>query len=152
MKRLCLLLASALLLCASPVAANPVTGTVTVLVNHFYGLNKNGTPKPSANALCRIKFGRLAGRATTTYTIDPQTLFETAQTTFHGVTYQLHPLGLQGKYALVWFQPPNPIYAVTFVICLQFTNPQSNIVLVLDDTTNCLLTNTRRIGTLPPMW
>jgi hypothetical protein len=154
MKKLCLLLASALLLCASPVAANPVTGTVTVGVNHIYGLNKNGSDNPAANAVCRATFGRLAGRATTTYTIDPQTLFETAQTTFHGVTYQLYPFGIAGKYVLGYYQrTTSPIYGVIFEISLQFTHPQSRIILILNDTTNCLLTNSRVFGTpLPPMW
>jgi hypothetical protein len=152
MKRLCLLLASALLLCASPVAANPVTGHATVLLNHFYGLEKNGSPKPSANALCRARYGRLAGLARTTYTIDPQTLFMSAQTTFHGVTYQLHPLGIAGKYAFGYFQPPNPIYGVTFVISLQFTHPQSNVILELDATTNCRISNSRIPLSIPMMW
>lgn len=143
MKRLCLLLASALLLCASPAAANPVTGRVTVLLNHFYGMEKNGTYKPSANAACARHFHSLVGRATTTYTIDPQTLMMSAQTTFHGMTYTLHPLGLAGQYAFGYFQPPNPIFAVTFNLSLQFTNPRSAVGLVLDATTNCRLTNSR---------
>lgn len=152
MKRLWFLLASALLLCAFPAAANPVKGTVTVLLNHIYGLHKTGSYNPAANAICARRFHYLVGRATTTYSIDPQTLFETAQTVFHGVTYDLHPLGIAGKYVLGTYQPPNPIYGVIFEISLQFTNPQSRVIVVLDDTTNCLLTNSRVPGNLPMTW
>jgi hypothetical protein len=151
MKRLCLLLAPALLLGASSASANVVTGTVTVVMKNFFGLQKNGSPKPSANRLCRAKFGNYAGPARTTYKIDPQTLFMSAQTTFHGQTYALHPLGLAGQYAFGYFQPPSPIYAVRFSLNLQFKNPVSAVVFSLDGDTNCLLTNTT-VKAVPPTW
>src|SRR5215471_12923500 len=142
MKRLCLLLASAALLCPTALAAKE--GAVALRLTHFYGLEKTGAPKPSANALCRAKFGNYAGWARTKYNINPQTFIMSAQTNFHGVTYTLHPLGLSGQYAFGHFQPPNPIYAVRFAISLQFTNPTSAVVHDLDATTNCLLTNARK--------
>jgi hypothetical protein len=155
MKKLCLLLASALLLCASPVAATPVKGTVNLHLTHLFGMTRTGQPDPGADRACRARFGNLVGWARTTYSIDPQTLYETAQTTFHGATYTLNPLGIAGMYALAYFQNPfganPPIYSVRFVISLQFTNPRSAVLLMLNDSTMCLLTNAGSVGRLPPM-
>ena len=149
MKRLCLLLAPALLLCPSSLAAKE--GTVTLQLNHIFGLTTTGFPKPSANRLCRAKFRHLAGsRATTTYKIDPHTLWESGQTTFRSTTYQLYALGNAGEYDLSYFQDGHghtpPIYAINFTISLQFTHPHTKVDLLLDENTNCQLTDKNVAG------
>jgi hypothetical protein len=145
MKRLCLLLAPALVLGASSLAAKEATGTVTLQLKHLFGLTNTGAPKPSADKLCRARFGYLAGSAKTTYKIDPQTFMMSAQTIFRSTMYNLYAVGLAGKYALSYFQSSSgrtpPIYAVNFVISLQFTNPHSSVDLSLDAETGCELTD-----------
>jgi hypothetical protein len=152
MKRFCLLLAPALVLGASGLAAKEVTGTVTLQLKHLFGRTTNGARKPSADKLCRTTFGYLTGNARTTYKIDPQTLIMSAETTFHSTAYDLNAIGLSGKYAFAFRQSPigrtPPVYLVNFAISLQFTNPHSNVGLSLDPETNCQLTDSSVPGTL----
>ena len=146
MKRLCLLLAPALVLGASDLAAKDVTGTVTLQLKHFFGRGQNGARKPSADKLCKAKFGNLAGSAKTTYKIDPQTFIMSAETTFHSIKYDLHPEGLAQNYTFVssiGLAPP--IQLVNFVISLQFTNPHSSVYLTLDADTRCQLTDMKAV-------
>ncbi len=146
MKKLSLLLAPALFLSSSVLAvAQERTGTVTLELKNFFGLEKTGGHKPSANELCQKKFGDLAGPAKTTYHIDPSTLKMFAEATFHGETYRLPPLGISGIWAFGYYQDASqhnpPIYGVLFSISKEFTDPSSSIILVLDKETNCLLTS-----------
>jgi hypothetical protein len=141
MKRLYLLLLPALLLC-SPSLAQERTGTVTLYLDHFFGLKPNGALDPSANKLCEEKFRDYAGTATTTYKINPKTLVMSAETTFHSSTYQLYPFGILGKYAFGSSQRHTPpIHQVLFAISTEFTNPNNRVVLLLNKSTNCALTN-----------
>jgi hypothetical protein len=139
MKRLYLLLIPALLL-ATPSLAEE--GTRWIYVGHFFGLKPNGAPNPGANKLCEDKFADYRGVAINNYKIDPKTLIMSADTTFHGQTYKLHPLGLAGQYAFGYFQrPANPIYAVIFSISKDFTTAYNKINLVLNKSVSCVLTN-----------
>jgi hypothetical protein len=141
MKRLYLLLIPALLLC-TPSVAQERSGTVTNYLNHFFGLKPNGAPNPSANKLCEDKFHDYMGDATNNYKINPKTLIMSDETTFHGKTYKLHPLGLAGRYAFGFFQrPANPIYAVLFTISTDFNTSNNKINLVLNRSVSCVLTN-----------
>ena len=121
-------------------------GTVSVALKTIEALNKNGSRNPAKDPACKAKFGSLVGkRVVTTYNINTKTLIMSASSTFEGKKYDLHPLGIAGRYAFgLYFNPPSPplnIYGVLFQISLQFNNPVSNLVLVLDADTNCLVSS-----------
>jgi hypothetical protein len=141
MKRLYLLLIPALLL-ATPSLAQERTGTVTTYLYNIFGLHPNGSPNPGADATCVAKFSGYRSVASNTYKINTQTLMMSAQTTFHGRTYRLHPLGLLGKYAFGYYQrPANPIYGVLFTMSTDFYAWSNRVIFVLNHTTNCALTS-----------
>jgi hypothetical protein len=141
MKRLYLLLIPALLL-ATPSLAQERSGTVWHYLDHFFGVKPNGSPNPSANKLCADTYQSYAGPAITNYKINPQTLIMSAETTFHGKTYKLHPLGLAGQYAFGYYQRHDPpIYGVIFSINKEFSSSYNRIILLLNKSTNCVLTN-----------
>jgi hypothetical protein len=124
-------------------------GTATVTLKSIEALNKNGSRNPARDKDCKAKFGSLIGKkVVSSYNINTKTLIMTATSTFEGKKYDLHPLGLSSKYAFgLYFNPPNPplnLYGVIFEISLQFNNPASNLVAVLDDQTNCLVSSNLR--------
>lgn len=121
-------------------------GTATVTLKSIEALNKNGSRNPARDPACKAKFGSLIGKkVVSTYNINTKTLIMTASSTFEGKKYDLHPLGISSKYAFgLYFNPPDPplnLYGVIFEVSLQFTNPTSHLVLVLDDQTNCLVSS-----------
>jgi len=153
MLRACRLVLAPLSLClvaglspAANAAAGVKQGTVSVSMRYISALKQNGSPDPAKNPACRKKFGNLLGmKAVTTYDINTQTNMMSAKTEFSSQTYDLHPLGLAGKYAFGQFfrpaLPPLGVYAATFIISLKFTNPVSNFLLTLDPETNCLVSS-----------
>jgi hypothetical protein len=145
MKRFCLLLVPALLLSSllsSPSRAEERTGTVFTYLYNIFGLHPNGSPYPGADAACVAKFGDYRGIASNTYTINTQTLKMSDETTFHGRTYRLHPLGIAGRYAFGYYQrPANPIYGVLFTISTDFFVWSNRVIFVLNSSTNCALTS-----------
>ena len=141
MKRFYLLLIPALLL-ATPSLAEERTGTVYTYLYNIFGLHPNGSPNPGADAACVAKFSGYRGTASNTYKINTQTLIMSAETTFNGKTYKLHPLGLAGKYAFgLYMRPANPIYAVLFTISKDFFSWNNRVSFVLNHSTNCALTS-----------
>lgn len=121
-------------------------GTATVTLRTIEALNKNGSRNPARDPACKAKFGSLIGKkVVSSYNINTKTLIMSATSTFEGKKYDLHPLGLSSKYAFgLYFNPPDPplnLYGVIFELTLQFTNPTSHLVLVLDDQTNCLVSS-----------
>jgi hypothetical protein len=141
MKRLYLLLIPALLL-ATPSLAQERTGTDWVYLWRIFGVKPNGSLNPSADKLCADTYRSYEGFAVTNYKINPHTLIMSADTTFHGKTYKLHPLGLAGQYAFGYYQRHDPpIYGVIFGMNKEFLNPYNRIILLLNTSTNCVLTN-----------
>jgi hypothetical protein len=141
MKRFYLLLIPALLL-ATPSLAEERTGTVYTYLYNIYGLHPNGSRNPGADAACVARFSDYRGLASNTYKINTQTLMMSDETTFHGRTYRLHPLGLRGQYAFGYYQrPANPIYGVLFTISTDFFNWSNRVIFVLNPSTNCALTS-----------
>ena len=139
MKRLYLLLIPALLL-ATPSLAEERTGTVWTYLYNIFGLHPNGSPNPGADAACVAKFSDYRGPASNTYKINTQTLIMSAETTFHGKTYRLHPLGIAGRYAFgLYMRPANPIYGVLFTISTDFFSWNNRVIFVLNHSTNCAL-------------
>ena len=141
MRRFYLLLIPALLL-ATPSLAEERTGTVYTYLYNIFGLHPNGSPNPGADAACVAKFSDYRGPASNTYKINTQTLIMSAQTTFHGKTYKLHPLGIAGKYAFgLYMKPATPIYGVLFTIGTDFFTWNNRVIFVLNHSTNCALTS-----------
>jgi hypothetical protein len=121
-------------------------GTATVTLKSIEALKKTGSRDPARDKDCKAKFGTLIGKkVVSSYNINTKTLIMTATSTFEGQKYELHPLGIAGRYAFgLYFNPPNPplnLYGVLFQVSLQFNNPASNLVAVLDDQTNCLVSS-----------
>lgn len=119
-------------------------GKANVTLKTIKALSQSGSPDPSHDKDCKAKFGNLLGKnVTTTYTINPKTLMMSATSTFEGKDYQLNALGLAGQYAFGVFKPSSdlPLYAVLFKISLQFTNPSSDLILNLNEQTNCLVSS-----------
>ncbi len=83
----------------------------------------------------------------THYDINDKTYMMSATSVFNSKQYNLHPLGIYGRYAFGVYQNPKPesppVYGVLFNISLQFTNPVSSIILTLDEETNCLLSSSK---------
>jgi hypothetical protein len=141
MKRFYLLLIPALLL-ATPSLAQERTGTVSTYLYNIFGLHPTGSRYPAADKACEAKFSDYRGVATNTYKINTHTLIMYDQTTFHGRTYNLHPLGIAGKYAFgLYHRPANPIYGVLFTISTDFNSWSNQVIFVLNNSTNCLLTS-----------
>jgi hypothetical protein len=131
---------------AAHAAGGAKQGRVMVAMRYITALKPNGSPDPAKNAVCHRKFAHLIGmRAVTTYEINPQTLMMSAKTDFATQTYDLNALGLAGKYAFGQFfrpsRPPLGVYAATFIISLNFTNPVNRFLLTLDPETNCLVSS-----------
>lgn len=142
MKRLCLLFAPALLLCASDLAAKEVKGTVTLHAKNFFAIQFR-TRKPSDDKLCKTTFGYVAGLAKVTYTINTNG-GAWAEMTFHGKRYLLFNIG---SYYFI-NNPPNspPIQGIGFSLSEQFTNPHVTFSMDIDPTLRCMLTD----DSMPP--
>jgi hypothetical protein len=141
------LLVAGLSLILSPAqAADPVhTDTVTLKLQTARGLRVNGSAYPSKNKACATRFADMLGQEVVTeYKIDTEKLIMTAQSTLQGTAYTLSPLGISGQYAFGQYmtpQSPDWIYGVLFSVNMPFSAPVSNVILQLDETTNCLISS-----------
>ncbi len=118
-------------------------GTVTVNLDHIFGMQLNGSRDPGKDAPCREKFSKYIGKPVKTqYKINPQTQLMSATTSFEGKTFELSALGLEGQYSFGIFRPEKfpEAYSVIFTISAQFNDPKSQINLYNGDY-NCLLSN-----------
>jgi len=117
-------------------------GRVTLTLRSINALNQSGSPDSAHDKDCRARFINLIHQKVTThYDIDTQTMIMSATSTFQDKPYDLHALGINGKYAFAAFRPSSdlPLNAVLFDISNKFTEPSSSLTLRLNDQIQCLL-------------
>ncbi|HEX6831886.1 MAG TPA: hypothetical protein VF132_00015 [Rudaea sp.] len=134
----------ATLCCSTAAAAGAETGKVSVTLNYVRAVQPNGSPDPSHDKDCTDQLKQPTSRyvgmpVTTSYSIDPQTLIESATSNFPSpnstkpieLSAKLSPLGIAGVYAFGAFRPAAlPDAYVLFQIGLDFKNPVSTFLVI----------------------
>jgi len=144
-------------LCCS--SAWAVDGKVKVNLNYVRAVLPNGSPDPAHDKDCTDQLKQPSSRyvgmpVSTSYSIDPKTLIESATSMFPSpvstkpveLSAKLSPLGLAGVYAFGAFRPPAlPEAYVLFQVGLDFKNPVSTF-LVLNSSSvgyNCSISSSK---------
>lgn len=127
--------------------AEEKTGTESVELTKIFAVQNNGSRAPDMDAACKEKHGaRLGSKITSKYDINTVSLIMTAQSEVFSVPVVLHPMGITGVYAFmsdgVGEQlEKEGVERVIFSISTQFDNPESDIMMSLDENYNCILSN-----------
>lgn len=132
-----------------PVAsyAEEKSGSETVELTYIFAVQNTGSPAPSMDASCKEKYGsHLGSKVTSKYNINTTTLIMSSESMVFSVPVQLHPLGISGIYSFmsdgVGEQlEKEGVHRVIFSISTNYDNPESDIMLNLDDSYNCILSN-----------
>ena len=120
------------------------SGKVSVTLNYVRAVQPNGTPDPGHDKNCTEQLKQPTSRyvgmpVSTSYSIDPKTLIESATSTFPSpnstkpiqLSAKLSPLGIAGVYAFGAFRPSAlPDAYVLFQIGLDFKNPVSTFLVL----------------------
>jgi len=146
-------------LCCSSASAAEQTGKVSVKLNFVRAVQPNGSPDPAHDKDCTQQLSQPTSKyvglpVTTSYSIDPKTLIESATSNFPSpnstkpveLSAKLAPLGIAGVYAFGAFRPPAlPEGYVLFQVGLDFKNPVSTF-LVLNQSSvgyNCSISSSK---------
>ncbi len=127
--------------------AEEKSGTETVELIKIFAVENNGSRAPSMDGACITKHGpRLGSKITSKYDINTVSLIMTAQSDVFTVPVELHPMGITGVYAFmsdgVGEQlEKEGVERVIFSVSTNFDNPESDIMMKLDDNYNCILSN-----------
>jgi hypothetical protein len=120
------------------------SGKVSVTLNFVRAVLPNGTPDPGHDKDCTNQLKQptssyIGMPVSTSYSIDPNTLIESATSTFPSpnstkpiqLSAKLAPLGIAGVYAFGAFRPSAlPNAYVLFQIGLDFKNPVSTFLVL----------------------
>lgn len=120
------------------------SGKVSVTLNYVRAVQPNGSPDPAHDKDCTEQLKQPTSRyvgmpVSTSYSIDPKTLIESATSTFPSpnstkpiqLSAKLSPLGIAGVYAFGAFRPSAlPDAYVLFQIGLDFKNPVSTFLVL----------------------
>jgi hypothetical protein len=146
-------------LCCSSAWGAEQSGKVSVKLNFVRAVQPNGSPDPAHDKDCTQQLSQPTSRyvgmpVTTSYSIDPKTLIESATSNFPSpnstkpieLSAKLAPLGIAGVYAFGAFRPPAlPESYVLFQVGLDFKNPVSTF-LVLNQSSvgyNCSISSSK---------
>ncbi len=127
--------------------AEEKSGTETVELSNIFAVHNTGSHAPSMDAACKNKFGaHLGSKVTSKYDINTTTLIMSAQSEVFSVPVELHPLGIMGIYSFMSDGVGEKlgkegVQRVIFSISTKYDNPESDIMLKLDDNYNCILSN-----------
>ncbi len=127
--------------------AEEKSGTETVELSRIFAVQNTGSRAPAMDAACKEKYGfRLGSKVTSKYDINTISLIMTAESEVFSVPVQLHPLGISGIYAFMSDGVGDQlekegVERVIFSVSSQFDNPESDIMMKLDESYNCILSN-----------
>jgi hypothetical protein len=133
------------LACAPAALAAEDQGDVALTLHAITALDQTGQPDPYHDAECQARYGEWIGKVVETqYSINPETMWMTATSVIEGVEVRLYPLGIQGLYAFMSDDLPQPlqeqqVIRVLFQISIGYDHPESRIMTSLTDTVNCLI-------------
>jgi|GEM_PF-5725846 len=116
---------------ALAVNAEPHVGKVTQTLSNAYALAPNSSPLPEKDEFCKANNGLLGQEMTTKYSVNTQTLIETAVSKLGAKIYKLHPLGLADQYAFGLYQN-GPVWAVLFSTSTSFDQSTSSAAVKED--------------------
>lgn len=127
--------------------AEEKSGTETVELNRIFAVQNTGSRAPDMDAACKERYGsRLGSKITSKYDINTTTLIMTAESEVFSVPVQLHPMGITGVYAFMSDGVGDQlakegVERVIFTLSSEFDNPESDIMMDLDENYNCILSN-----------
>ncbi len=127
--------------------AEEKSGTETVELSKIFAVQNNGSRAPEMDAACKEKHGaRLGSKITSKYDINTVSLIMTAQSEVFSVPVVLHPLGISGIYSFMsdgvgQQLEKEGVKRVIFSVSSSFDNPESDVMMGLDDNYNCILSN-----------
>ncbi|MGF6735977.1 hypothetical protein OKW50_008150 [Paraburkholderia youngii] len=141
---------------AGPVHAAGKSGEAFVVLKYIDSVLRNGSPDPSMEhrAFCAKKLSEPAThyhdmKVATTYDVVGHE--QSAKSNFPSpvstqpleLTVDLHPLGIEGKYAFGAFRPsPVPDDYVLFSMSLEFKDPTSTFLIINEDKPfNCVISS-----------
>jgi hypothetical protein len=127
--------------------AEEKSGTETVELTYVFAVSNPGSRAPDKDAACKEKHGsRLGSKVISKYDINTTSLKMTAESNLFSVPVQLHPMGIQGVYAFMSDGvgaklEQEGVERVIFSVSAEFDNPDSDIMMGLDENYNCILSN-----------
>ena len=123
------------------------SGTETVELSRIFAVQNNGSRAPGMDAACKEKHdSRLGSKITSKYDINTTTLIMSAESEVFSIPVRLYPMGISGVYAFMSDGVGDQlekegVKRVIFSVSMQFDNPESDIMMGLDENYNCILSN-----------
>ncbi|MES3021520.1 MAG: hypothetical protein V4857_08020 [Pseudomonadota bacterium] len=153
-------LATALIQAATAAPNDAHKGSATVRLQYVYGVQQSGSPDPAHDAACKKQLSQTQSKylgmtVKTTYSIDPQSLIMSANSSFRSpvatqplqLNADLKPLGLADSYSFGVFRPTvlPSAYGVMFSVDLKFAEPKSTFIVFgpKDQTYNCVISSAK---------
>jgi len=140
-------------------AAADQTGKVSVTLSYVRAVKQTGSPDPGHDKDCTDQLKQPTSKyigmpVSTSYSIDPDTLIESATSSFPSpnatkpiqLSAKLSPLGIAGVYAFGAFRPSAlPNAYVLFQIGLDFKNPVSTFLVLNEPSVgyNCSISSSK---------